>query len=71
MKREAHFFEIDGGPSGTWWEANVVEGKTLRHLTYWGREQAFKAARNFALEGWTVSLSTADLYYAAEEAGTI
>lgn len=69
--KQAHFYEMDGGPSGTWWEAIINEVRDTTYLTFDERSQAFEAAYDFALQGWTVSIATLELYYAADEAGTL
>ena len=69
--KQAHFYEMDGGPSGIWWEAIINEGRDTAYQTYEGRSQALEAAHDFTLQGWTVSVATLDLYYAADEAGTL
>jgi hypothetical protein len=69
--QQAHFYEMDGGPSGIWWEAVINEVRDTTYLTFNDREQAFEAAHDFTLQGWTVSIATLDLYYAAEEVGTL
>ena len=69
--KQAHFYEMDGGPSGIWWEAVINGVSGTAYLTYEDRAQAFEAAYDFTLQGWTVSIATLELYYAAEEAGTL
>ncbi len=69
--KQAHFYEMDGGPSGIWWESKIIDDTGENYAIYEDRAQAFEAAYDFTLQGWTVSIATLELYYAADEAGTL
>ena len=55
MYSTIHFYEIDGGPSGIWWEVRVDDGP---YLGTWGKEAMLEIARILSLADHTIRFHT-------------
>jgi hypothetical protein len=55
MSSTIHFYEIDGGPSGIWWEGRVDDGP---YLGTWDKEPMLEIARVLSLANHTIRFHT-------------
>lgn len=56
MANTIHFYEIDGGPSGIWWEGRVDEDGP--YLGTWGKEYMIETARILSLANHPIRFHT-------------
>ena len=55
MTNTIHFYEIDGGPSGIWWE---VMGDGGPYIGTWDKEPMLEIARVLSLAGHEIRFYT-------------
>ena len=55
MTNTIHCFEIDGGPSGIWWEVRVEDGP---YLGTWDKEPMLEIARVLSLADHPIRFHT-------------
>ena len=55
MYSTIHFYEIDGGPSGIWWEVRVEDGP---YLGTWDKEPMLEIARVLSLADHPIRFHT-------------
>ena len=56
MNSTIHFYEIDGGPSGLWWEGMV--DKDGPYLGTWAKEYMLEVARILSLANHPICFHT-------------
>ena len=56
MYSTIHFYEIDGGPSGLWWEGRV--DKDGPYLGTWAKEYMLEVARILSLANHPICFHT-------------
>ena len=56
MSSTIHFYEIDGGPSGMWWEGRVDDDGP--YLGTWGTEYMLETARILSLANHPIRFHT-------------
>ena len=56
MTSNIHFYEVDGGPSGMWWEVRV--GEDGPYLGSWDKEPMLEIARVFSLADHPIRFHT-------------
>ena len=56
MTETIHFYEMDGGPSGVWWEGRV--GNDGPYLGMWDKEPMLEIARILSLADHPIRFHT-------------